>query len=402
MKWSTSQSAMFFVYTRHYQFRRNPLGRVDVGPPEMAGRRLTTATALERVRSRHPAGLTMPHCGGTRPTGNAAETVSGTAPRLYERAAASLAGQIASGALAEGSYLTESTVAVRFGISRPPARRALAELARAGLLKQAKGKGYVVLAQAATAEAPSAFAEPQAAAGDPARLKSLASWERIYDEIEDQIVARISFASWRVNEARLARHYGVSRTVARDVIGRLQQRGILRKDERSRWYAPALTPGYIGELYELRAILEPVALVKAADRLPDTLLPQMRARLDTAIAADEIGGATLDALEEDLHVTLLGHCGNQALMQAITLPQSLLIAHRFLYRWTPRLFVSEPFLPEHLAIVECLGSGKAEAAAAALERHLGVSRERAIARVDLIRREFNAEGLPYLERLVAD
>jgi DNA-binding GntR family transcriptional regulator len=331
------------------------------------------------------------------------EHLSGTAPRLFERAAALLAGQIASGALGEGSYLTELMVAERFGISRAPARRALGELAKGGLLKQAKGKGYVVLSHGTVAAAAaSAFAGPPTAAGEPVRLTSSASWERIYDEIEDQVVARISLASWRINEARLARHYGVSRTVARDVVARLQQRGILRKDERSRWYAPALTPEHIGELYELRAILEPVALVKAADRLPDTLLPQMHARLETAVAAGQIGGATLDALEEDLHVTLLGHCGNQTLMQAIMLPQSLLIAHRFLYRWTPRLFVSEPFLPEHFAIVECLGRGDAEAAASALKRHLDVSCERAIIRVDLIRREFDAENLPYMERLTAD
>lgn len=342
----------------------------------------------------------MPLSGSKKLTGNAPETVSGTAPRLYERAAALLAGQIGSGILPEGSYLTESMVAESFGISRPPARRALAELAGRGLLSQAKGKGYAVLA--AGAEATATPPEPAGPVDETVRLLSSASWQRIYGEIENQIVARISFASWRINEARLARHYRVSRTVARDVVGRLQQRGILRKDEKSRWYAPALTPDYIGELYELRAILEPVAVIKAAGRLPDDLLPRMRARLDAAVAAGEIGGATLDSLEEDLHVTLLGHCGNQALMQAITLPQSLLIAHRFLYRWTPRLFESEPFLPEHLDIVELLARGEAEAAARALRHHLDVSGARAIARVDLIRREFNADDLPYLERLAAD
>ncbi|UIJ72150.1 GntR family transcriptional regulator [Aurantimonas sp. HBX-1] len=344
----------------------------------------------------------MPQSEAAKPTGNAPEPLSGTAPRLYERAAALLEGQIASGALAEGSYLTESMVAERFGISRPPARRALAELAGRGLLSQAKGKGYAVLAAGGETQAATAAGRPSDAAEESVRLLSSASWERIYGEIEDQIVARISFASWRINEARLARHYAVSRTVARDVVGRLQQRGILRKDERSRWYAPALTPDHIAELYELRAILEPVALLKAAARLPEGLLPRLRARLDAAMASPGIGGATLDALEEDLHVTLLGHCGNQALMQAITLPQSLLIAHRFLYRWTPRLFESEPFLPEHRDILEHLAEGDAGAAAQALRHHLDVSRERAVARVDLIRREFNAEDLPYLERLAAE
>jgi DNA-binding GntR family transcriptional regulator len=191
----------------------------------------------------------------------------------------------------------------------------------------------------------------------------------------------------------------VSRTVARDVIARLQQRGVVRKDERARWQAPALTPEHVGELYELRAILEPVALVKAAPNAPPGFVAGMRAHLEDAIAhAREIDGSTLDELEQEMHVLLLGRCGNRALMQTITLAQSLLIAHRFLYRWTPRLFESEPFLPEHLAIVERLQSGRTAEAARSLKRHLRVSRERAIARIAVVAREFDPDDLGYLER----
>jgi DNA-binding GntR family transcriptional regulator len=237
-------------------------------------------------------------------------------------------------------------------------------------------------------------------AGADLRLVPASSWERIYAEVESEIVARIAFGAWRVNEAVLARYYGVSRTVARDVVGRLQQRGVVRKDDRSRWYAPALTPDHVAELYEMRGVLEPVALVKAAPHVPRVFLGEMRAHLEEAIAnARSIGGATLDRLEMELHVALLGHCGHQTLMQAITLHQSLLIAHRFLYRWTPRLFETEPFLPEHLEIVTSLDAGRSEMAAKALAHHLHVSCERAIARVEAVIREFRADELPYLERL---
>lgn len=341
----------------------------------------------------------MAESDATRGPAPGEEPVSGTTPRLYERAASILTARIEAGVLGAGERVTESAVAETFGISRAPARRALEELERAGLLEKAQGRGYRVLGGASAA--PHAATEALRADA-PLPLHSLQSWERIYAEVEDEIIARVSFASWRINEAKLARRYEVSRTVARDVVSRLQQRGLVRKDERSRWYAPALTPDHIGELYELRAILEPAGLLRAAPNLPPGLLEQMRRHLEAAAAeGDEIVGATLDALEQEMHVTLIGHCGNQALMQAMTLPQSLLIAHRFLYRWTPRLFEREPFLPEHLEVIELLQGGKAEAAARALERHLMVSRDRAVARVDLIRREFNAEELPYLERLDA-
>ena len=328
---------------------------------------------------------------------------SGPTPRLYQRAFDILARQIGEGVIPAGTRLQESGIAQQFGISRAPARRALAELAERGLLEKPAGRGYLVRRGAARQKKPAAPAEPlplDLLPGTGARLLSLPTWERIYGEVENQVIARIAVASWRLNEAELARSYGVSRTVTRDVVGRLQQRGLLRKDDSARWYAPALTPDHVGELYELRWLLEPVALMKAAPRLPPGFLARVRNHLEEAIVhADTIGGPTLDSLEEDLHVALLGHCGNRTLMQAITLHQSLLIAHRFLYRWTPSLFETEPFLPEHREILERLQQGKPRAAADSLEQHLRVSRERAIARIDVIRRELQPEELPYLERL---
>jgi len=321
---------------------------------------------------------------------------SGAAPRLYQQAFDILARHIEQGGIPSGTRLLESSVAAQFGISRAPARQALAELERCGLVEKATGRGYTVRPVANRKRVAPAT---DVAAKDEVRLISSSSWERIYGEVEGEIMARASFASWRVNEAELARHYRVSRTVARDVIGRLQQRGVVRKDDRSRWHAPALTPDHVGELYELRAILEPVALVKAAPNVPPAFLAGMRAHLEDAIAnAREIDGSTLDELEQEMHVALLGRCGNRTLMQTIMLAQSLLIAHRFLYRWTPRLFESEPFLPEHLEIVERLESGGTAEAARALETHLRVSQDRAITRIAVVARELDPDELPYLER----
>ena len=321
----------------------------------------------------------------------------GSSPRLYQRAFEILAEQIGEGALRPGQTLTETSVAAQFGVSRAPARQALAALAEAGLVEKTAGRGFAVKPGVGV----TGTGNPARRGGEEElRLVSQSSWERIHGEVEGEIVARTSFASWRVNEALLARHYGVSRTVARDVVARLQQRGIVRKDESGRWYAPALTPSHVGELYELRWLLEPVALRKAATRLPEDLLPALRANLEDATArAREIDGSVLDQLERDLHVTLLGHCANTALMQAITLPQSLLIAHHFLYRWTARMFDSEPFLPEHLEVIELLQADRVEGAARALENHLRQSRDRAIARVGAIAVGPQPDPLPYLERL---
>lgn len=321
---------------------------------------------------------------------------SGIAPRLYERAFRILAGRIAQGLLVPGEKLLESRVAQEFGISRAPARHALSELAAAGLARKVDGYGYAVVA----APAALAAAASHPFGGSGGRLTPAPSWERIYREAEAEIAARIALRSWRITETELAAAYGVSRTVAREVLARLQQRGLVRKDDKSRWFAPALTPDYVAELYEMRRLLEPAALIKAMPLVPAGYVAAMRNQLDAALArAGTIESAVLDALEEELHVGLLGHCGNRTLMEALDLYQSLLIAHRFLYGAAPRLYEIEPFLPEHIAIVERLEAGAVAAAAECLASHLARASERAIARIALVAGSLDPQPLPYLEAI---
>ncbi|HEV2124742.1 MAG TPA: GntR family transcriptional regulator, partial [Chloroflexota bacterium] len=240
--------------------------------------------------------------------------MAGPSPRLYERVFRILSEEIAHGAVRPVDLpLTETALAARFGISRAPARRALADLEQAGLIEKNETHGFSVRSGA---DFQNEAARPDADTGrSDQKLLAVPSWRRIYDEVESEIIARTSFATWRVNEAELARYYGVSRTVARDVIGRLQQRGVVRKDERSRWFAPALTPEHVGELYELRWLLEPVALLKAAPNIPDGLVAESRRKLADALEQPlDVTGTTLDELERDLHVLLLEYCCNATLM----------------------------------------------------------------------------------------
>ncbi|MEI2417852.1 GntR family transcriptional regulator [Orrella sp. JC864] len=326
----------------------------------------------------------------------------GAAARLYQRAFDILASQIREGKLPAGDRVLESGVAAQFGISRAPARQALQALQAEGLLDKLPGRGYAVraLAPGRPPRHGASAASRAHEAGPDLRLQARPSWAPIYAEVESQIAARTSFAGWQVNEAMLARHYQVSRTVARDVIGRLQQQGLLRKDESSRWLAPALTPEHVGQLYELRGLIEPAVLRDAYGKLPPGLLDQMARHLQQAIAHPRtIDGPLLDSLEQELHVTLLSYCGKQTMMQALALPQSLLIAHRYLYNWMPRLFPTEPFLAEHLEIVQSLRAGRPAAAAQLLKRHLQGSSSRAIMRIEAFAGQFVPEELPYLRRL---
>ena len=109
--------------------------------------------------------------------------------------------------------------------------------------------------------------------------------------------------------------------------------------------------------------------------------------------------AVLDRLEQQLHVDLLSHCANPALMGAMSLAQSLLVAHHVLYRWTLDLFGTEPFLAEHLEVISRLEAGDITGAKDALVAHLRISRRRAMLRVEAVQGLIQPVPLPYLARL---
>ncbi len=325
------------------------------------------------------------------------DLAAGPASRLYQQAYDVLTIQIRTGAMAAGTLITESSVATDLGISRSPARQALRMLCDEHLIEKADGPGYVVLKTPKRA-ARHAPRSPSLSSDDP-RVSFSSSWEKIYQSVEAELAARIVFGSWRLNEAKLATAFGVSRTVARDVVGRLQQRGILRKDGSSRWYAPALTADLVNELYELRQILEPLALVRASPNLPDGLLSDVRRQIEAIMAKKKIHGQLLDEIENDLHVRLLSYCGNESLLHALSRPQALLVTHSYLYRWSAGLLDIEPLVPEHLAIIRSLDRGRIEQAGELLEHHLHVSRARTLVRMEAAARNIHPADIAYLERL---
>lgn len=312
---------------------------------------------------------------------------------LYARIVRAIGSEIARGDLSPGDRLLENRLANRFGVSRAPARQALVALQAMGLLAQAvaPARGYVVAEDAAERAALDFAATPTEAF----TIETKPAWQTIYGDIEDALTKRIAFGSWRVVESALGRHYGVSRTVAREALARLQSSGLV-VNEGKRWTAPELTERRVRELYDLRALLEPAALAEVRVSESLDLIDRMVDELKLALS-DGLGGMSLDRLEADLHVGLLHQCQNSLLRKAMVESQSLLLAHRFFYQHTSDMYPEEPFLHEHLHILEALRNGAVREACDALREHLLASSDRAVVRIARIRDGFRDVPLSYLE-----
>lgn len=319
-----------------------------------------------------------------------------TSARLHARIADLLTVEIAEERHPVGAFLIEARLVERFGVSRAPVRRALSRLADEGLVRYEARRGYAV--QPGSKDLALASGVPTPPSSDEmGGLGSRHSWEGIYSEVENAITSRIAFGDWQVPETALANHFDVSRTVARDVLARLQSRGLVTMNG-GRWIVPALTSRRVDELYRLRALLEPAALKEAAPLVPAAFLAGLIEVIDRALLQPP-DGKGLDALEIDLHVSLLGHCRNTVLIEAIRQPQALLIAHRFLYRQTRDLNGAEPFIAEHRAILQALADGESDRGADLLHAHLMGSRARAMSRIAALPELSAGDEVSYLRFL---
>jgi DNA-binding GntR family transcriptional regulator len=323
-------------------------------------------------------------------------------PLLYERVHQGLRDLIDDGVLPAGFVLLEGPIAAYFGVSRIPVRRALVDLSDVGLVRKFRGRGYIV--------------DPDRADPEPIRLEFRSLnlpdrsanaghgerryiWQQVYDDIADAVARCLLFGTYRISETLLCERFDISRTVVREVLGRLMARGLIDKDNRSHWICGPFTARANTEQSGMRMILEPVALREAVatGRLPD--LDSMLVRLQKARAqAAGLSAQAISVLEHDLHSALLDACPNQRLTTTIAQNQLPLSIHRTFYSHFG-VAAEEPMLDEHHAILTALAEGRGEAAADALATHLQAARERAQARLKVLA-VIDEPGLPdFLERM---
>jgi DNA-binding GntR family transcriptional regulator len=304
---------------------------------------------------------------------------------------------IVSGRLPEGTLLFEAAVADRLGVSRPPVRRALALLAEEGLVRRAKGRGFVVGRAGVAAERRNLHAIPLDLSQ---RLSGgRASWEIIHDEVEANVLACSPFGVFQISEAGLGEAFEVSRTVVRDVLNRMHGRNLIVKDRRSHWIAGPLGARMLADYHELRRALEPRALSSALPGLDRSVLASMRERVRGAIAANAPPAlAEIEAIETDLHVRCIAGLRNQRLLDAVRQTQLSLVINR-LFGLYLGVHDEEEMLLEHRLIYDHLTLGDAAGAAAALGHHLEADHERARARLKVLSMFSEPDIAPYLIRI---
>ena len=312
--------------------------------------------------------------------------------RRYEMVEEVLRQNILAGHLPRGLVLLEGPIAGLMQTSRAPVQTALLRLESQGIVRRFSGRGFMVAKPGEVLE-PARLDLREIGLRIPKTiddaLQSRASWERIYETVESDVAACLVFGRYRLIEAELAEHFKVSRTVVRDVLGRLEERGLVEKNQSSHWIAEPLTARSIREHFALRRILEPQALISAAPLLDRARLAAVFERFREAEAAfDDDDGADpgardLEAFETLLIDTCVFATPNERLREEIRhnlLP--VLAAERVLRQLG--LPSDRAAITEHRLIVELLLQDAIAAAAAMLDAHLAAAERRSIAQLKIV------------------
>jgi DNA-binding GntR family transcriptional regulator len=190
-----------------------------------------------------------------------------------------------------------------------------------------------------------------------------------YARLRDAIVEGRLQPNERLVEAELIALLGVSRTAVRTALVRLAQEGLVVHERNRGARVRYVDETEAVEIVLARAALEALAVRQAAERATPgdveelrEILGRMRARLDEG---DLLGASDENAV---LHCKLLELSGNQTVIRLVGGLKSQLV--RFQYRTILVPGRSARSFEEHSAIVDAVAAGDADAAEAAMRRHL--------------------------------
>jgi len=191
----------------------------------------------------------------------------------------------------------------------------------------------------------------------------------VVEALRDAIVDGEFAPNQRLVEADLSERFGASRGSIRTALLELGAEGLVERVQNRGARVRAVSLAEAIEITEVRMVLEGLCAAKAATRLTEDDRDRLRgigtAMQEAVRSGDLLGYSELNRQLHALIRTLGGQSTAQAILERL---RGQNVRHQFRLALHPgRAAVS---LPQHLEIIEALCAGAAEAAEAAVRRHL--------------------------------
>jgi DNA-binding GntR family transcriptional regulator len=205
----------------------------------------------------------------------------------------------------------------------------------------------------------------------PAAHGSLA--DRVYATLKAELHDFRWVPGDRLSEGELGLRLGVSRTPVREALFRLRNEGLLAVEAKSGWYVRPIDFDRLDQLYDLRIVLELASVDRLVARRDDPPgLDALKAVWLVPVAERLADPATVGALDEAFHASLVGATGNAELArvhQDVT--ERIRIVRRLDFTRPDRV---EATYAEHAKILRAVIQRKADPARLMLKSHIEQSK----------------------------
>ncbi len=170
----------------------------------------------------------------------------------------------------------------------------------------------------------------------------------------------------RLRETELAADIGLSRTPIREALNRLMSEGLVTNDPKRGLVITELDQNMVGELYEMRRVLESTAAALAARHATDVEIAVLRQIIDRDQRLEEAGA--LSQNNRLFHQTLYQCAHNRYLLKTLhVLQNAMLLLGKSTLAESGRPSTARD---EHLEIIDALEQRNPEKAQEVASRHI--------------------------------
>ncbi len=147
--------------------------------------------------------------------------------------------------------------------------------------------------------------------------KSQSLADQIFEKLEaDILIGKYAFGTV-LTETAISEELGVSRTPVREALGRLEQENLI-KDTKKGMMVLGITENDLKDIYEIRLLLEGIAVEKFIENLTDATLGILKEILDF----QEFYGGKHDServifKDSEFHESIYKNCGSPILCQTL-------------------------------------------------------------------------------------
>lgn len=208
----------------------------------------------------------------------------------------------------------------------------------------------------------------------------------VYNVLWDRILARDLNPTEKLSDLRLSEELGVSRTPVREALRRLVQDGVVIYSPNRGFFVATFSPADITEIFDLRAVLEVLALRTVAAKLGPEAYAWARGELDRVQALIEEARTDAErheaadaflAVDQGFHQWLIEGSRNGRLSAFVNGLWAQISVFQRAGTHIPGW--NEIAIGHHRTIIDLLMAGESDRAADALQFHILDMKERVLA-----------------------